>query len=288
MPELPEVETVRLQLLHKIVLKTIQKVTVYHTKTTAHNPFFVSTVTGKTIAHIDRIGKLLIMSFTGESDLFLLVHLKMTGQFFYIDNQKQVSGGGHTISATNNLDFPNRHTRVSFEFSDTSTLYFNDMRLFGYIKVANAMQMNAAKQKFGPEPIHELFSVDDFYEGLQRRKTTIKAVLLDQSFVAGLGNIYVDESLYAANISPLRLSCSLTMSEAGRLAQIAGNIMKTAISVGGTTFQHFVDTGGDNGNYTDYLKVFGKQNTPCSQCGTIISKIRVAGRGTHYCSNCQK
>jgi formamidopyrimidine-DNA glycosylase len=162
------------------------------------------------------------------------------------------------------------------------------MRLFGYIKVANAEQVKIAKQKFGPEPIQELFDIDYFYKGLQRRTTTIKAALLDQSFIAGLGNIYVDESLYAAKISPLRRANTLTRSEAIMLAEVSANIMRTAINVGGTTFQHFVDTGGENGNYTDYLRVFGKQNTPCVTCSTVISKIRVAGRGTHYCTNCQK
>ncbi len=287
MPELPEVETVRLQLLHRLKGRTITSVTVHHEKSVDRNARFVTIVHGKTIDRIDRIGKLMIFSFVNEDDLFLLAHLKMTGQFLFLDPAGNVGGGGHSLSPTD-THLPNRHTRISFTLDNGTQLFFNDMRLFGYVKVAHAAEVEQARSKFGPEPIHESFDTEYFVKGLKRRKTTIKATLLDQSFVAGLGNIYVDEALFVAKVRPTRRADRVTKAEALTLAKAAGDIMNQSISVGGTTFQHFVDTGGDNGNYTDYLQVFGKQGTPCPRCGTSIKKIRCASRGTHYCPGCQR
>ncbi len=287
MPELPEVETVRLQLLHRLKGRNIIAVDVHHAKSAGHNKQFADEVTGKTIEHIDRVGKLMIFSFIGETDFFLLAHLKMTGQFLFLDPTGNVGGGGHSLSPTD-THLPNRHTRISFTLDNGLRLFFNDMRLFGYVKVATHDEVGKARAQFGPEPIHESFDTEYFIKGLKRRTSPIKAVLLDQSFVAGLGNIYVDEALFRAKVRPTRKANKLTRVEATELARAAGDIMNHSIKVGGTTFQHFVDTGGDNGNYPDYLQVFGKQNTPCPRCGTTIKKIRCAGRGTHYCPNCQK
>lgn len=287
MPELPEVETVRLQLLHRLKGRTITTVTVHHEKSTDRNADFATLVTGQTIEHIDRIGKLMIFSFAGAADFFLLAHLKMTGQFLFLDPEGAVGGGGHTLTPTD-THLPNRHTRITFALDNGTQLFFNDMRLFGYVKVADEKEVALARSKFGPEPIHDGFDIEYFVKGLKRRTSPIKAVLLDQSFIAGLGNIYVDEALFAAKVRPTRRADKVTRAEAVELVKAAGEVMNASIRVGGTTFQHFVDTGGDNGNYTDYLQVFGKQGTSCPRCGTTIKKIRCAGRGTHYCPGCQK
>lgn len=287
MPELPEVETVRLQLLHKVVGKRIKHIEVLHQKTVDYDPTFGDRLVNKTIEHIDRVGKLLIWSFKREADLFLLAHLKMTGQFFYRDKAGTV-GGGHSMTSQDTRELPGKHTRVIFHFTDGSTLFFNDMRLFGYTKLATKDEVSRARSGYGEEPVNEHFDVETFTSRLKKRKTSIKAALLDQSFIAGLGNIYVDETLFRAAVRPSRRSDRITKTEAQAIAEHSGSIMRHAISVGGTTFQHFVDTGGDNGNYTDYLQVFGKQNTPCPRCGTLIKKSRVAGRGTHYCPSCQR
>lgn len=286
MPELPEVETVRLQLLRKVLNKPIQKIEVFHPRSVANDSSFAKKITGNSISHIDRIGKLLIFSFSNQKNLFLLVHLKMTGQFFYAD-KNGIVGGGHTMSESD-FKLPHKHTRVAFYFTDGSTLYFNDMRLFGYIKIATASEVEIAKAKFGQEPISEDFDVDSFVTRIRKRKTTVKAALLDQKFVAGLGNIYVDEALFMAKVRPTRKANTLTKSEARAIASDSVAVLKKSISVGGTTFQHFKDTDGGNGNFIDHLQVFGKQKTPCGVCGTEIQKIRVAGRGTHYCPTCQK
>jgi len=286
MPELPEVETVRLQLLHRLKGRMITDVSVHHEKSTANNPNFTALATGKTINHIDRVGKLMIFNFVDETDFYLLAHLKMTGQFLFLDPQGNIGGGGHSLSPTN-THLPNRHTRIAFTFDNGLRLFFNDMRLFGYVKIATGDEVAKARRQFGPEPIHANFNITHFTKGLRRRKTTIKAVLLDQSFVAGLGNIYVDETLFTAKVRPTRRANRVTRKEAEAIAAASSDIMNASIRVGGTTFQHFVDTGGDNGNYTDYLQVFGKQGTPCPRCGTLIRKIRCASRGTHYCPECQ-
>ncbi len=287
MPELPEVETVRLQLKHKTLTKTIDRVEVFHQKTVAHDRTISKKLSGKTIEDIDRVGKLMIFSFQDEDNLFLLAHLKMTGQFFFVDKKGRVVGGGHSMTAAD-TKLPTSHTRAAFYFTDGTTLYFNDMRLFGYTKLANKKEVTEARKGYGPEPIDPEFNIPWFVERVRRRNTSIKAALLDQSFVAGLGNIYVDEALWRAKVKPMRTASTLTKKEASEIAIHAGAVMNESITVGGTTFQHFVDTGGNNGNFTDYLKVFGKQGTACSRCGGIIKKVRCAGRGTHYCPKCQK
>lgn len=287
MPELPEVETVRLQLLHKITGKTIKKVDILHPKTTSSNPDFAERLANKTFSHIDRIGKLLIFQFKNNNDLFMLAHLKMTGQFFY-QNKNEIFGGGHSATDKDYKDLPNKHTRTAFYFADNSALFFNDMRLFGYLKLADKATMLEAKAKFGPEPIAKDFDYQPFFEKLKNRHISIKALLLDQSIIAGLGNIYVDEALFAAKVRPDRPAFTITADEARLITKESGKVMRKSIKIGGTTFQHFLDTKGETGNFTQHLKVFGRQGQPCPVCGTIIQKTRVAGRGTHFCPRCQK
>lgn len=287
MPELPEVETVRLQLRRHIVGKQIASVVVHHQKAVAFDTGFGAAIIGRTVADIDRVGKLMILSFVGGGDSFILAHLKMTGQFLYRD-ARGVAGGGHSMTAADSRELPGRHTRVSFSFTDGSELFFNDMRLFGYTKRADGSAVAAAKAQYGPEYISDDFDDAWYVAALRKRKTSVKAALLDQSFASGLGNIYVDETLWRVGVRPTRKANRLTKSEALQLRHAASEIMKASIAVGGTTFQHFADTGGEAGNYTDYLMVFGKQGTACTRCGTTIKKTRVAGRGTHYCPGCQK
>ena len=287
MPELPEVETVRLQLQHKVHGKTVESVEVFHDKSVAYDEHIEEKLAGKTIEKIDRIGKLMIISFVGETDLFLLAHLKMTGQFFFVTKDGETVGGGHSFTETD-MDLPMKHTRIAFHFTDRTSLFFNDMRLFGYVRVADAALVAKARAGFGPEPIDPDFDCGKFVDDIRKRKSVIKAVLLDQSFVAGLGNIYVDEALWRAQVQPTRRAYTLTEKEAAALCAAARDVLQESIAVGGTTIQHFVDTNGNNGNFTDYLKVFGKQGTVCERCGGTIKKIRCAGRGTHYCPDCQK
>lgn len=287
MPELPEVETVRVQLWKKLKGKKIKTVEAFHPKSIRNDTSFSKKLKGEEIKSIDRVGKLMIFSFTNNKDLFMLAHLKMTGQFFVTDKKgKVVAGGGHTMSNVRTL--PDRHTRIGIYFGDGARLYFNDMRLFGYLKLASKKEMEAAKSRFGPEPIKDDFDKESFFNGLGRKGGPIKAVLLDQTFIAGLGNIYVDEALFRAKVLPTRPAKSLTRKEALALAKHAGEVMIESIELGGTTFQHFADTEGEKGGFKDKLRVFGRQGQKCVRCKTVIKKSRVAGRGTHYCEHCQK
>ena len=288
MPELPEVETVRRQLLPICSDTTITDLVVLHPKTIAYDTGIEDALIGKTIKTIDRIGKLLIVSFIHNPDLFLLIHLKMTGQILFTDHQKQVGGGGHTLGATDATNLPHRHTRLYLTLHTGTTLFFNDMRLFGYCKRATAKETERIKSNFGPEPLDPNFDAHAFSKALRSRRTTIKAALLDQSLIAGLGNIYVDEVLFRVGIKPQRRAHRLLAREALAIASTARDILTEAIAMGGTTFQHFTDTGGQAGNFSDNLQVFGKHNTPCPLCNSTIKKIRVAGRGTHFCQHCQR
>lgn len=287
MPELPEVETVRIQLKDKLIGKTVKAVEVFHDKSARPSTTFEDSLTGKTFADIDRIGKLMIFSFVEDDDLFMLAHLKMTGQFFYVD-EGDISGGGHSMVEKDFTDLPNRHTRIAYYFTDGSVLYFNDMRIFGYNQLVTKEEMLKAKGRFGPEPVSNDFDTAWFYEKLKKRKTSIKAVLLDQTFVAGLGNIYVDEALYRAGVRPTRQADKVTQKEATAIAVASREVMKESIAAGGTTFQSFKDTKGGYGNFKTQLQVFGKQGSECQKCATLIEKNRVAGRGTHFCPKCQK
>jgi len=288
MPELPEVETVRIQLLHKVVGKTIQSVEVFHDKTVNYDETIEAVLSKKVIEHIDRIGKLLIFSFANSADVYLLAHLKMTGQFFFVDGDSVITGGGHSMSESDVAQFPGKHTRVAFHFADSSTLYFNDMRLFGYTRLADADTVARVKKGFGPEPINPDFDSDWFIDTLRKKKTSVKAALLNQAFVAGLGNIYVDEALWRAQVLPTRRANNLTQTEAKAICNASGEVMREAITLGGTTFKDFADTGGKHGNFRDRLKVFARQGQLCERCGLVIQKIRCAGRGTHFCPGCQK
>lgn len=289
MPELPEVETVRLQLLQVLKGKTIDWVEELHKKTTRDTQQFADRLHGKQFVDITRVGKLLIFAFADDST-FLLAHLKMTGQFFYVDHDEQVVGGGHSLDDKSLLhnNWPHKHTRTAFYLTDGTALYFNDMRLFGYLKLVTAREKDTIIKKFGPEPHSVEFDDAAFIARLQKRRVSIKAALLDQSLIAGLGNIYVDETLWRAKIAPDRRANTLSQEEIVSIRRYAKKVLNEAIGAGGTTFRSFSDTAGKAGSYMKKLKVFQKNGQPCSRCGTRIIKTRVAGRGTHWCPQCQK
>lgn len=287
MPELPEVETVRVQLWTRLKGKTVEDVQILRPKSVRDDKLFAKKLIGLTLKDIDRVGKLLIFSFKEKPDVFLLAHLRMTGQLFVTDSKGEVQvQGGHETPQDDKM--PNSHTRVIVKFNKGTTLYFNDQRVFGYLQIADKAGSSAARARFGPEPHAIDFNFEYFWNGLQKSRQNIKARLLDQTFIAGLGNIYVDESLFRAGISPLRPANSLTLAEAKKLTREAGKVLKQAIASGGTTFQSFKDSTGQKGNYTKKLKVFARHGQPCPKCGHVILKTRVAGRGTHYCAHCQK
>ena len=288
MPELPEVETVRRDLESRLLNKKIKAVEVLDLKLVGD---LKKQLTGLSFKEILRRGKLLIFK-SNRRGLFMLVHLKMTGQLIYLFKD-QVSAGGHSLSSHSfekavGGELPNKHTRVIITFTDSSRLFFNDVRKFGYVKLANEAELEKMIAKnYGPEPLENLFDLAEFEAKLNRRSINIKAALLDQKTVAGLGNIYVDEVLFASGVRPQRLASSLKSSEIIKIHQAIKKILALAIKNRGTTFSNYVDGSGKKGNFSQKLKVYGRSGEKCVKCGFAIIKTKIAGRGTHYCKSCQ-
>ena len=188
-------------------------------------------------------------------------------------------------------ELPDRSTRVTFEFADSSYLYFNDQRKFGWVKLLPTLEVPNIDfmQKVGPEPLEADFTVEQFAERFKRRaKTGIKAALLDQTVGAGVGNIYADESLWGAKIHPQRLVGSVSQAEFKKLYTELRSVMNLAIEKGGSTDKNYVNAEGKRGSYMDFARVFRREGQACPRCGTTIIKFKAAGRGTHICPHCQR
>lgn len=286
MPELPEVETVRRQLESRVVGKTIADIDVRSWKSVGNDRHFVKKLVGQSIEDISRSGKYLFFTLS-KDDSFLICHLRMTGRLIYVpaDSEDQI-GGGHSIPHPPESQ-PHEHTRIIFAFTDGSHLYFNDMRKFGYMKRADALDIEKQREKLGPEPLTPQYTFAYLTQVLGGRDTSVKAVLLKQSDIAGIGNIYADEACWRARIHPDRQAGGLKPDEIQRLYDTTQSVLADSLSYGGTTFDDYADTNGEHGNFTDRLAVFGREGQACPHCGQTIEKIRVAGRGTHVCSNCQ-
>ena len=286
MPELPEVETIRRGLSDFIVKKKITKIDVLCDKSFIGQPVLGAVET------LRRFGKALIIDL--DNGTSLMVHLRMTGQLIFDGTPPKDHptiperfAAGHP-SDNFIVQLPNKQTRVIIYF-DTGTLYFNDQRKFGFIKPIKTTEVEQDPfiKKLGKEPW--VMTSDELYDKLQKHKIPpIKAIILDQSIIAGLGNIYADESLFAAGIHPSRPSGSLTKKEAARLLTEARKVMDKSIASGGSTMATYIKPDGTKGDYLElFAQVFHKDGQPCPRCGDLILKARVAGRGTHFCPRCQ-
>lgn len=286
MPELPEVETIRRGLQKRILRKEIRSVEIRAPKVVKNDPKkFIQALKGNSFTKIDRRGKLLILTLArGEN--FLLVHLKLTGQLIYRKGKTFVAGGHPVPRLTHEL--PHKHTHVIVEFTDGSQLFFNDLRKFGVMKIVDATAKDLVLAAYGVEPLSKEFMWERFEGALGKRQAPLKAVLLNQSLIAGLGNIYVDEVAWHARVRPGRRVWRLTQAERKKIFRAIPKVLTEAIAWGGTTFRHFRDSEGEKGNYSDCLKVYGRGGKPCYRCGAVLVKTAVAGRGTVYCPICQK
>jgi len=288
MPELPEVETVRRGLAKLIIGKVVSAVDHDTEKGFPNAPADVKAfLIGATITGIYRRAKVLMIELS--TDYTLLIHLKMTGQLVYVDPMTRFGAGHPNDSLVNAL--PDKSTRVSVHFTDGSTLFFNDQRKFGWVRLLPTIEIPniSFMQKVGPEPLEADFTPQQFAERFARRaKTNIKAALLDQSVIAGVGNIYADESLWGAKIHPQRLVASLSEQDFENLYTELRSVMNLAIEKGGSSNHTYVNAEGKKGSYMDFARVFRREGLPCPRCGTIIEKSRVAGRGTHVCPYCQQ
>ncbi|MAU33781.1 DNA-formamidopyrimidine glycosylase [Candidatus Saccharibacteria bacterium] len=287
MPELPEVETVRRGLSALIVGKTIANETHDTEKGFPNAPDDVQAfMIGATVTAVERRAKVLMINLS--TDYTLLVHLKMTGQMVYVDPETRFGAGHPNDSLVDAL--PDRSTRVTIVFSDGAQLFFNDQRKFGWMRLLPTIEVPNIDfmKKVGPEPLAAEFTPEEFAQRFERRqRTNIKAALLDQTIVAGVGNIYADEALWGAKLHPRRLVSSLGANDFHSLYRKLREVMTLAIEKGGSSNHTYVNAEGKRGSYMDFARAFRREGLPCPRCGTTIEKLRVAGRGTHICPHCQ-
>lgn len=272
MPELPEVETIRSQLEKEIKGARIKDVTWDVSKLLLPNPEKVKqTIVGASFTEFGRRGKLLLMKLSNGATL--AAHLKLTGRLLLRKKGDPKDEWQHVV----------------ISLDKDRELRFTELRKFGYLKVLqDQKELEKIKQEYGPEPLSADFTPEVLNKILSNKKSAIKKVLLDQKNIAGIGNIYADESLFAAKIHPERLANTLTTSEIKELHKAIQVILKNAIKHRGTSTDAYRDIYGEKGTFTQLRKVYGRQGKPCSNCGTIIKKIVVGGRGTHFCPHCQK
>lgn len=271
MPELPEVEIVRRGLSRLVVSRKIVDLTVDRPALFPQGVDEVKTwLIGQTIENIQRRGKYLLFRLSHGT---LISHLRMEGKFLLYDQEV----------------IEDKHIHARFYLDDGHILVYRDVRVFGRFHYAPTEQdVNEYLQKLGPEPTEESLDEGVMYDQLHKARTAIKTVLLNQKIVAGLGNIYVDEVLFQSHILPTRPAYSLTKEEVHQLRRQIIDVLADATNKGGSTIRTYKNAFGDEGQYQHYLQVYGKENTPCPQCGTPIEKIKVGGRGTHFCPHCQR
>lgn len=272
MPELPEVETVVRGLARTLPGRTIIGVAVFWAKTVTGAPQeYGPALVGRSFTAAARRGKWIVLGLdSGDS---LIIHLRMTGRLCL-----QPAGAP-----------AGPHTRVVWQLDDGQALHFDDMRKFGRTAVLGPGELATLDGKLGPEPLEGL-ERRALQERLRRRKIAIKPLLLDQTFVAGLGNIYADEALYAARIDPRRLANTLNAGEVERLLTAVERVLRSAVGYRGTTLgdEQFRDVEGQAGENQRHLSVFRRTGQACPNCGGSIERIRLGGRSTHFCPNCQR
>src|SRR3989344_2989704 len=328
MPELPEVETIRVGLARLLPGLTVKDVWHDWSKSFPNPPADVAKFLLRAkVEHVRRRAKVLIIELS--SGYSLIVHLKMTGQLVFvasgdkknqesrIKNQEKLNsrfcllrrsslgyegraihnsprrarfGGGHP---TNSLisKLPDKSTRVILHLDNGAQLFFNDQRKFGWMRLLPTNQIPQIDffKKLGPEPLEQDFTATDFIKCLSRRRgSSIKAVLLDQTVLAGGGNVYADESLFAARIHPTAVVKDVSRTELVTLYNELRTVLNLSIKKGGSTDRNYVNAEGKKGSYISFAQVFRREGQPCLRCGVTIVKIRVAGRGTHICPRCQK
>jgi formamidopyrimidine-DNA glycosylase len=267
MPELPEVETIRRQLEPELIGRRIERAEVLDERLSRPEPprSLEKAVSGRRVEAVERRGKYLLLRFA--SGRALLVHLRMTGSFGFA---------------------PTSHERAVIELDDGTRLAYRDVRRFGTWLVLEGAELEPyLATKSGPEPLGPRFTSRWLASQLQRRRAPLKAVLLDQRVVAGLGNIYADEALWRARLSPLRPANEVEPEEVRRLVRAIRAALATGIERQGSTLSTYVTPEGSTGAMQEEFRVYGREGEPCPRCRTPIAKTRVGGRGTWYCPHCQ-
>lgn len=274
MPELPEIETVKRTLTPHVIGRTIQTVTLLQPAVVAYPAAdaFAERLQGVVITALSRRGKYLLLHMADGQTL--VVHLRMTGRLLY-------APADHPMP---------RHTHAVFALDNGHQLRFADQRRFGrlWLLAEGEADSVTGMQNLGVEPLTTAFHAGLLQEKLGRRRVAIKTALLDQHVIAGLGNIYVDETLFRAGIHPARLCCTLTAEEWEAIACVVPQVLQQAIANNGTTFRDFLDGEGREGENMPFLHAYGRVGQPCRTCGTQMQRLCIGGRGTCYCPHCQK
>lgn len=270
MPELPEVETIRVDLERHLPGLKVTAITVVDQRIlkSGDPQLFARQIKDKTFQAAIRRGKMLILSF--QEGGYMLVHLKMTGQLIYGDKLGL------------------KETKVIFGLANGKFLNYNDQRLFGRLSFVPHLDEEPFLTTIGPEPFAADFSSGWITGQLRNRRVPIKTLLLDQHFIAGIGNIYASEILFAARISPKKQAARLSQSEINALQQATIRVLKEAIRYRGTSMRNYRDSNGEKGSFINRIKVYNREHEPCPVCKCVIKRIVQAGRSTFYCQRCQR
>jgi formamidopyrimidine-DNA glycosylase len=279
MPELPEVETIRKSLSGSICGRKILNLRLTKPKLLRGQKVVKvkSRVINTKILAVDRRAKYLILRLNKG---MLVLHLGMTGQIFVASENR--------MKNKNIFKLPDKHTHFQLELSGGKSLYFRDTRQFGRVRFLENHEEHDYFKNIGPEPLEKQFKSDYLYQSIKQRSTNLKAVLLNQKVVAGLGNIYVDEACHAARVSPLLSGKRISLSQARSLYRAIRNVLQKSIKYRGTSISDYRDPDNNQGGFQNRLQVYGRAGQKCKRCGSIIKKAVVAQRGTHWCAGCQK
>ena len=271
MPEIAEVETVRNTLKSMILNKKIVDVNIIYPKIIESNiSDFKNILIGREFVDIDRIGKWLMFDL---NDYYLLSHLRMEGKYFIKNHEEEL----------------NKHEHVIITFTDDTDLRYHDTRKFGRMNLIKKEDLEVAEEiaKQGLEPGDKNLTAKYLVDKFKKKRLPIKTVLLDQTIISGLGNIYANEVLFAAGIDPLKKACDVSLEEASRIVTESNRIIKAAIKMGGTTIKSYTSSLGVTGRFQQYLCVHKREGMPCLKCGTTILNMKINGRSTYFCPKCQ-
>ena len=281
MPELPEVETVRRRLQEILPGKIIQSIRVLHDKSFRGQQ---KDLRGQEIQGVTRKAKVIRIHLPNQQNL--LTHLKMTGQLIFVDDGTRIGGGHPTADWVK--DLPSSHTRLIYDFTDGSKLYFNDQRIFGWMKLLTDEEVVTDFAKYGPDINEDSLTAEYLQQKFGNRRIPIKQAIMMNPIMAGLGNIYACDALNIAQLSPFRPSKSLNIKELKKLVAAAKQVIEEGLEYGGTTYDgKYVHVDGMSGSYQDIMRVYGLKGEKCQQCGGEIVKAKIGGRGTYYCGSCQ-
>ena len=290
MPELPEIETITRGLDREVVGQVVTKVEVLVPKMFVWNSLKESNLEGAKIINVKRVAKMVVMNLS--SDTSLVFHLKLTGQLIYQDKKTRIAGG-HPLPPLN-LPVPNKTTHIIFTLKgkdeNIGHLYFNDLRKFGWVKFVPTSKLNelTAIGEEGPDPFEKKWTLEEFKTRLAHRKNAaIKPLLMDQKFLAGVGNIYSDEALWLAKIHPKRAASSLTSTEVEKLYQAIKESLTTGIKHKGAPSSSYVNLGGEKGVFLTYANAYHRTGLPCNRCKTPIIRLKIGSRSAHFCPACQ-